>query len=124
MKKRKNKINIILLILLCLYLLSSCYLPGLGESQSSDGIIITGGNTSERQIISEISAQMIKHYMPEEEVTIINNLGSSVLAVQAIERGEANIASVMYTGTSLTGELGLASTTDQNEAMRMVKQGY
>lgn len=124
MKKRKNKINIILLILLCLYLLSSCYLPGLGESQSSDGIIITGGNTSERQIISEISAQMIKHYMPEEEVTIINNLGSSVLAVQAIERGEANIASVMYTGTSLTGELGLASTTNPNEAMCMVKQGY
>ncbi|MDO5718819.1 MAG: osmoprotectant ABC transporter substrate-binding protein [Tissierellia bacterium] len=114
----------IILILLALIMLTSCSLPGLGKGVQSDGIIVAGGSTSERQIMSEIVAQMINHYLSEGKPQLINNLGSSVLILQAIERDDANISGAMYTGTSLTGELGLEATTDRELAMTNVVKGY
>lgn len=113
-----------LLLLSCLFLLSSCTLPGLGGSVSDDGIVIASGNTSERQILSEIIQQMVNYYLPEVKTGIINNLGSSFLIIQTIERKDANISGTMYTGTSLTGELGLPATTDPQKAYEQVVQGY
>ncbi len=107
-----------------LVFLSGCELPGLGATSASGGMVVAGGNTSERQILSEIDKQMIEHYLPHETVNIINNLGSSILIHQTLMSGESNIAGVMYTGTSLTGELGLDPIKDPEEALQAVQKGY
>ena len=60
----KKIMNIILIIMLTLSL-SACSLPGLGGSVKQNDIIIAGGDTAERQILPEINAQMMKHYLPE-----------------------------------------------------------
>ncbi|WP_101773251.1 osmoprotectant ABC transporter substrate-binding protein [Peptostreptococcus faecalis] len=103
--------------------LTACSLPGLGGSVKDD-IVIAGGNTTERQITSEIVAQMIKHYKKDANTSIINNLGSTMLVFQTLTGGEANVSGCMYTGTSLTGELGLPATTDAKKAEEQVVKGY
>lgn len=105
-------------------LLSGCSLPGLGRSVENEGIIVAGGNTTERQILSEIVSQMIDHYLVEGKPALINNLGSSMLIFQAMERNDANISGSMYSGTSLTGELEMEATNDSKEAMEKVIKGY
>ena len=113
------------ILLLCLVLLlSACSFPGLGGSVKSDGLVVASGNTSERQILTELVVQMVKHYMPEVKTGIINNLGSTFLIVQTINRGDSNMIGANYTGTSLTGELGLEATTDPEEAFKQVVNGY
>ena len=67
---------------------------------------------------------MTLHYIPSSNPRLINNLGSTFLILQALEREDANISGAMYTGTSLTGELGLEATTDPEKAMAQVVQGY
>lgn len=112
------------LILSLLLMLSGCTLPGLGGRVGSDGIVVVSGVMTERQILGEINLQMINHYYPEIDTAIINNLGSTMLILQSLTGKDANIAGAMYTGTSLTGELGLEATTDPEEALELVVQGY
>lgn len=116
----KKICKVLLILLLC----SGCSFPGLGKSANENGIVIASGNTTERQILSEIVSQMIMHYIPDTKTSLINNLGSTLLIVQSLEKEYANISGAMYTGTSLTGELGLPSTTNPEEAMRGVVEGY
>ncbi|NLW14650.1 MAG: osmoprotectant ABC transporter substrate-binding protein [Erysipelothrix sp.] len=113
-----------LITLILLISLSACTLPGLSGSSKNNDIVIASGGITERQIVSEIVAQMIRHYMPDTRVDILSNLGSSVLINQAMISGDANISSVMYTGTSLTGELGLEATTNVEEAFWTVVNGF
>lgn len=119
MKKRSC-----ILLMLCAFLITGCSFPGLGKSVNEDGIVIAGGNTTERQILSEIVAQMINHYETDIDTTLINNLGSTMLILQSLQRKDTNISGAMYTGTSLTGELGLPPTSDADEAMEEVVKGY
>lgn len=105
-------------------LLSSCSLPGLGAGSVEDGIIVAGGNTTERQILAEIMTQMIEHYMPDVDTSLINNLGSTMLIIQTLQNEDSNVSGAMYTGTSLTGELGLESETDPRIAFQQVVRGY
>lgn len=119
-----SRFNLFVFILILCTTLPGCSLPGLGKSVADDGIIIAGGNTTERQILAEVVSQMCNHYLPDTDITLINNLGSTLLILQALNGEEANISGAMYTGTSLTGELGLESTTDPDEAMRAVVKGY
>ncbi|HHX36485.1 MAG TPA: osmoprotectant ABC transporter substrate-binding protein [Clostridiaceae bacterium] len=104
--------------------IGGCSLPGLGPSVSREGIVIASGNTTERQIMAEVVGQMIQHYMPDQRISTVNNLGSSILIHQAFMYGNVNVSAVMYTGTSITGELGFESETDPEVAMRKVQQGY
>lgn len=122
--KFKRKLKQILMVMMLIISLTACSLPGLGASVQSDGIIVAGGNTTERQILAEIVVQMIDHYLDGGKPQIINNLGSTLLIHQAMERQDANVSGSMYTGTSLTGELGMEATTDPKEAMERVVQGY
>jgi osmoprotectant transport system substrate-binding protein len=62
--------------------------------------------------------------LPNTDITLINNLGSTLLILQALNGEEANISGTMYTGTSLTGELSLDPTTDPIIAMKAVVKGY
>lgn len=104
-------------------LLSGCSLPGLGSNVHS-GVVIAGGSTSERQITAEIVSQMIRHYLPDVSVSIINNLGTSTLIHQSLTHGDANMSGCMYTGTSLTGELGQPPIRDSKKAYQKVVEGY
>lgn len=125
--KKKNTVKKIPLLFLSLFLsisLTACSLPGLEGDTSKGDIVIAGGSTSERQIVSQIQKQMIEHYYPKRKVSIINNLSSSMLLFQAMDGGHANLASVMYTGTSLTGELKMEPTTDTDLALKKVVNGF
>ncbi|AZP04609.1 osmoprotectant ABC transporter substrate-binding protein [Jeotgalibaca ciconiae] len=113
----------IILPLLTIFL-SACSLPGLGATYSSDGIIITGGTTTEMQVLAYLVEGMISHYMPDASIGLVNNLGSSTLNHQALIGGDANVSAVRYTGTSLTGELGLKPITDPEKAYDTVVAGF
>ena len=120
MKKIKKWFVIPLLTIL----LSACSLPGLGATYSSDGIIITGGTTTEMQVLAYLVEGMISHYIPDASIGLVNNLGSSTLNHQALIGGDANVSAVRYTGTSLTGELGLDPITDPKQAYDTVVAGF
>lgn len=119
----KRKVTNIITILLAIVLLISGIFY-IGKSKSSGNISIAGGNTSERQILSEIQKQMIQYYMKDANVEIVNNLGSTTLIVQTFIKDICNVSSAMYTGTSLTGELGSEAQTDTKKALEIVKKGY
>ncbi|WAW15872.1 osmoprotectant ABC transporter substrate-binding protein [Peptostreptococcus equinus] len=68
--------------------------------------------------------QMIEHYYPKQKVSTINNLSSAMLIFQTMQGEYANVASIMYTGTSLTGELGMDPITDPELALNKVVKGY
>ncbi len=113
-----------IIVLVSLLLTTGCSLPGLGKSAKDGGVVIAGGNTTERQILAEILKQMIDYYIPEAEVTLVNNLGSTFLIHQAMMSGAVNVSGAMYTGTSLMGELGLPSETDPQIAFNKVVEAY
>ncbi|WP_034552847.1 osmoprotectant ABC transporter substrate-binding protein [Carnobacterium funditum] len=118
-----NKVSKIVILLFATILLSSCSLPGLGGGFNEEGITITGGTTSEQQILAFIVEGMVEHYL-DMDAEIINNLGSSTLNHQALMGGDANISGSRYTGTSLTGELGLEPLTDPVKAYDAVVKGF
>ncbi|WP_035053329.1 osmoprotectant ABC transporter substrate-binding protein [Carnobacterium pleistocenium] len=118
-----KKIQKIAALFLTATVLSSCSLPGLGSGFNEEGITITGGSTTEQQIIGYIVEGMVEHYI-DIDAQIVNNLGSSSLNHQALVGGDANIASIKYTGTSLTGELGQDPITDPEKALELVVAGF
>lgn len=105
-------------------LLSACSLPGLGATYSDDGIIVTGGFSTEMQIIGYLVEGMVAHYIPEAPLGLVNNLGSSTLNHQALIGDDANVSAVRYTGTSLTGELNQEPITDPDAAYEAVIKGF
>lgn len=118
-----KKIQRIAALFMAAIVLSSCSLPGLGSGFNEEGITITGGSTTEQQIIGYIVEGMIEHYI-DIDAQIVNNLGSSSLNHQALVGGDANVAAIKYTGTSLTGELGHAPVTDPEKALELVVDGF
>lgn len=118
-----KKLNKIVILLFATAVLSSCSLPGLGGGFDGEGITITGGTTSETQILAFIVEGMVEHYL-DIDAEIINNLGSSTLNHQALIGGDANVSGARYTGTSLTGELALEPITDPIEAYDKVVKGF
>ena len=74
-------------------------------------------NTSESQIMGHIDKLMIEHEakkdnIKENNIQLINNLGSSTVTFNAQNSGDVNISSARYTGTDLTGALGKDPITD------------
>ncbi|WP_407389763.1 osmoprotectant ABC transporter substrate-binding protein [Carnobacterium jeotgali] len=118
-----NKIQKSAALFVTALLLSSCSLPGLGSGFNEEGITITGGSTTEQQIVGYIVEGMVEHYI-DIDAQIVNNLGSSSLNHQALIGGDANVAAIKYTGTSLTGELGQAPITDPEKALDLVIDGF
>lgn len=103
-------------------ILSACSLPGLGGS-ADDGISIVSGSTTERQVLGYIVEGMVQHYT-DAPTNIIPNLGSSTMNHQALETGDGNVSAVNYTGTSLTGELGMEAETDPEIALDTVIEEF
>lgn len=105
----------LLTILLMAVLLVAC------NNEDHDQIRIGSAVTTESQIIAYIVKGMIEYYT-DEEVELINNLGSSVVLHQAMLNGDANVSSVRYTGTDLTGSLGQEPISDPQLALETVQQ--
>ncbi len=109
-------------ILICALVLTACSLPGLGENAKKD-VVIAAANDTERQILAQMQKQIIEHYT-DLHVDIINNLGSTTLIHTTMLKGDVNMASGMYTGTSLTGELGMDPIIEPELAMKTVQKEY
>ncbi|SHH47060.1 osmoprotectant transport system substrate-binding protein [Anaerosphaera aminiphila DSM 21120] len=116
------KLKKIFITLMCFLILTGCTFPGLGGNVKKD-VVIASGNTTERQVLAEILKQMIEHHT-DLNVSLINNLGSSTLIHTAMQNGDVNVSSGMYTGTSLTGELGLEPVKDPKEALKLCQSEY
>ena len=123
MNKLKTKKSF-LLSLVSAGVLAGCALPGLGSGSGEEGITVAGVTSTEGLIMSYVVEGMIEHYMDDMDVQVINNLGSSTVSHQALLNGDANIAGVKYTGTSLTGELGEDPITDSEKALEVVVEGF
>lgn len=105
-----------------LLILSGCALPGLGGSVTGQGINITGGTSTEMDMMGYMIEGMVEHYIGVD-ANVITNL-SSGMNHQAFMTGDANVSGVRYTGTSLTGELGQEAVTDPELAEEIVVEQF
>lgn len=119
MKRILNSVVLVLTVVL----LASCSFPGLASNTDEDTISITGGITSESQIIASIVAGMIEHYT-DKNTTIINNLATTTINHQAMMNGDASISAARYTGTDLTTTLNLPPEKDPEKAFEIVKREF
>jgi osmoprotectant transport system substrate-binding protein len=106
-----------------LLILAGCSLPGLASNDDEDTISITGGITSEAQILASIVSGMVEHYT-DKNTTIINNLATTTINHQAMMNGDASISAARYTGTDLTTTLGLEAEKDPAKAFDIVKREF
>ncbi|MDN6641118.1 MAG: osmoprotectant ABC transporter substrate-binding protein [Tetragenococcus sp.] len=106
-----------------LVLLAGCSFPGLASNQSENTVAITGGITTERQIIAGMVAGMIEHYT-DNQTTIINNLGSQNINHEAMMNGDADISGTNYTGTDITTTLRLPAEKDPDKALEIVQKEF
>lgn len=112
----------ITLLASCLLLLSSCSFPGLGGS-AKDTIRISSQSTTESQILANIVSQLIAHET-DNQVELVNNLGSSTVTHESLIRGDADISASRYAGTEMTGTLKLSPTKDPAKAQQIVKTEF
>ena len=119
MKKTKQLVVFFVMTLV----LSACSLPGLKTSGDSNTIAITGGITTESQILGSIVAEMIEHYT-DKKTTIINNLGTTNINHQAMLNGDAQVSAARYTGTDVTTTLQLEPVIDPKEAFDLVEREF
>lgn len=119
MKKKSLLISLVALLLA----LTGCSLPGLNSTSSENTIAITGGITSESQILASIVAGMVEHYT-DKETTIINNLATTTINHQAMLNGDASISAARYTGTDVTTTLKLKPEKDPEKAFNLVKSEF
>ncbi|GAA3018161.1 osmoprotectant ABC transporter substrate-binding protein [Tetragenococcus solitarius] len=119
MKKIKN----LILFLGGLLLLAGCSFPGLASNQSEDTVAITGGITTESQILASMVADMVEHYT-DKQTTIINNLGTTNINHEAMMNGDADISSTRYTGTDVASTLLLPPEKDPAKALKLVQKEF
>ena len=119
MRKWKKKL---MMITSTLFILTGCSLPGLGGSVTGEGISITGGTSTEMDMMGYLIEGMVEHYIGVD-ANVITNL-SSGMNHQAFLTGDANVSGVRYTGTSLTGELGKEAVTDPEKAEQIVIDSF
>lgn len=116
-----NRILIILAVSLAL-LLSACSLPGLG-GPSKNTIAVGTLGTSESQIMGQIVRLMIEHHT-DAKVSMVNNLGSSIVQHKAMMNGDVDITATRYTGTDLSGALGMEPIKDPQKALEIVQKEF
>jgi osmoprotectant transport system substrate-binding protein len=111
-------------ILLCaIFFLASCSFPGLASNTDKNTISITGGITSEAQILASLVAGMVEHYT-DKNTAIINNLATTTINHQAMMNGDASISAARYTGTDLTTTLNLPPEKDPQKAFDIVTREF
>ncbi|WP_059103640.1 osmoprotectant ABC transporter substrate-binding protein [Shouchella shacheensis] len=114
--------KIVPLLFVCSIGLVGCSLPGLGGA-GSDSIRIGANTGSEPTILAHINRLMIEEYT-DLQVTVIGNLGSSIVNHQAMLNNDIDMSSVRYTGTDVPGALGMDPVMDPEEAMSVVQEEF
>lgn len=117
MKKGKS----IFLLFCCFMFLTGCSLPGLPSNKDSEVISITGGVTTESQILASLASGMIEHYT-DYQTSIINNLGTAQIDQQALLNGDADISTARYTGTDIITILQMDAIKDPEKAFDVSKK--
>lgn len=120
MIKRSRLLSLLLLILVTF--ISGCSLPGLSGSDKNS-VVIGTLDTSESQIMGYLVKYQIEHYT-DLKVSLVNNLGSSVVQHQAMTSGEVDITATRYTGTDLSGALGMEPESDPEKALEIVQREF
>ncbi|MBV7391279.1 MULTISPECIES: osmoprotectant ABC transporter substrate-binding protein [Enterococcus] len=110
---------IVLTIFFCTFLV----FVGSTFSKKNDTITVSGGVTSESQILGNIVVQLLEHYT-DKKIVFFNNLGSANMMQAAMERGDLDIASPRYTGTDLVGTLKLAPEKEPDKALKIVQEEF
>ncbi len=88
-----------LAILLTCLITSGCGFPGLNDS-SKGTIRIAAQSTTDGQILAEVLKDMIEHDT-NYHASIISNLESGNMTFAALQRRDADVSAVRYTGTDL-----------------------
>ena len=117
-----NRLKKVFLIALSLSVLAGCSLPGLGGS-GDDTIKVATTTTSETSILGNILKLIIERNT-DLNVELVENLGSSIVQHQALTEGEVDITAARYTGTDLSGALGMDPVSDPDEALRIVQEEF
>ncbi|MBP1047320.1 osmoprotectant ABC transporter substrate-binding protein [Enterococcus sp. BWM-S5] len=92
-------------------------------SNREDTITVSGGVTSESQILGNLVVELLKHYT-DKKIVFLNNLGSANMMQAAMERGDLDIASPRYTGTDLVGTLHLPIEKESDQALAIVQKEF
>lgn len=111
------------LLLIPVLLLSGCGFPGLGGSGNDGTVRIASQTSTESQIMANIIAELINHELGYK-TTLVNNLGSSTVVHQAMVRNDADISAARYTGTEITGTLGMNPVKNSAKATAIVKREF
>lgn len=105
-----------------LVLVGGCSFPGLSGTGSSDkNVRIASVTSTESQIIANIISELITHET-DYKTSLVNNLGSSSVSQAALQRNDADVMATSYTGTDLTGTLGLPPEKDPKKATKIVNR--
>lgn len=92
-------------------------------SNQEETITVSGGVTSESQILGNIVVELLEHYT-DKQIVFLNNLGSANLMQAAMERGDLDIAASRYTGTDLVGTLQLPIEKNPDQALTIVQNEF
>lgn len=117
-----NKTRKLFLSMLCVFVLSGCSLPGLG-GDNEDTIRVSTITTTESSILGNIIKLMIEK-KTNLNVELVENLGSSLVQHQALTDGQVDISAARYTGTDLSGALGMEPIKDPEKALATVQKEF
>lgn len=121
-KRRRNKILLIMETILLMFVLTACSWPGL--SGTGDKTIKIGSqNTTEQQVMANMIEQMIKHYS-DYQTAIINNLGSGNVSFEAQKRGDTDLTAIRYIGTDYQTILNQSGETNPDKINRQVRNSF
>ncbi|MCM0583065.1 osmoprotectant ABC transporter substrate-binding protein [Weissella diestrammenae] len=94
------------------------------QRQSKNEVIKIGTmNTTESQIVGNIISELMTHRSTQKTM-MVNNLGSSSVAHQAMLRGDIDISATRYTGTEIAATLNQPAIFNQQEAQKVVKKAF
>ncbi|MBO0428080.1 osmoprotectant ABC transporter substrate-binding protein [Vagococcus fluvialis] len=115
--KKKYVFSIIITLFLTFLIINPLF------NREQDVITVSGGVTSESQIVGNMIVELINHET-DMDAKLLNNLVSAQVNQVAMEKGELNIASVRYTGTDLVTTLGMTIEKDPVKALDIVQKEF
>lgn len=120
--RMRKTIKYSLQLLLSAFLLLGCSLPGL-NGNANNTVRIGTLTISESHVLGHIIRLMIEHET-DLKVEMIENLGSSIVQHKALTDNQVDITAVRYTGTDLSGVLGMEPVNNPDKAMEIVQSEF
>lgn len=118
----EKRTRMCILILVIVIFFSGCSLPGLSGT-AKDTIAVGTLETSESKIMGYIIKHLIEHET-DLKVSLVSNLGSSIVQHKAMVNGDVDMTSTRYTGTDLAGALGMEPVKDPDKALEIVQREF